>query len=60
MKQEEFIKRFTYDPTSDLLGEGGFGRVYKAYDNYEHEYVALKIQDVDPRYPELRLKNEVE
>ena len=60
MKQEEFIKRFTYDPISDLLGEGGFGRVYKAYDNYEHEYVALKIQDVDPRYPELRLKNEVE
>ena len=60
MTQEEFVKRYTYNPTNDLLGEGGFGRVYRAYDRYEHEYVALKIQSVDPHYPDLRLRNEVE
>lgn len=60
MTQEEFIKRFSYDPINDLLGEGGFGRVYRAYDNYEHEYVAIKIQGVDPKYPETRLRNEVQ
>lgn len=60
MTQEEFIKRYTYDPINDLLGEGGFGRVFRAYDNYEHEYVAIKIQGVDPKFPELRLRNEVQ
>lgn len=60
MTQEEFIKRYTYDPVNDLLGEGGFGRVFRAYDNYEHEYVAIKIQPVDPKCPEIRLRNEVQ
>ena len=60
MTQEEFVKRYTYDPINDLLGEGGFGRVYRAYDKYEHEYVALKIQSVNPHYPHLRLRNEVD
>jgi len=60
MTQEEFVKRYTYDPVKDLLGEGGFGRVYRAYDRYEHEYVALKIQSVDPHHPDLRLRNEVD
>ena len=60
MTQEEFIKRYTYDPVNDLLGKGGFGRVFRAYDNYEHEYVAIKIQPVDPKCPEIRLRNEVQ
>lgn len=60
MTEREFIERYTFDASSDLLGEGGFGRVYRAYDNYEHEYVALKMQDVNPQYPELRLRNEYE
>lgn len=60
MTQQEFSERYEYDSNRDLLGEGGFGRVYRAYDNYEHEYVALKMQNVDPKHPELRLRNEVE
>ena len=60
MTQQEFSERYEYDSNRDLLGEGGFGRVYRAYDNYEHEYVALKMQNVDPKHPELRLRHEVE
>lgn len=60
MNQQEFEKRYTYNLQSDLLGEGSFGRVYRAYDNYNHEYVALKMQDVAPLHPELRLRNEVD
>lgn len=60
MTQQEFTERYKYDASADLLGEGGFGRVYRAYDNEEHEYVALKMQSVDPKHPELRLRNEVE
>jgi serine/threonine protein kinase len=41
--QSVFRKRFTYDPVKDLLGKGGFGEVYKAYDNEDHLFVALKI-----------------
>ena len=40
---QSFRKRFTYDPVKDLLGKGGFGEVYKAYDNEDHLFVALKI-----------------
>lgn len=60
MTEREFVERFSFDVTTDLLGEGGFGSVYRAYDNFEHEYVALKMQDVNPQYRELRLRNEYE
>jgi serine/threonine protein kinase len=40
---KSFRKRFTYDPVKDLLGKGGFGEVYKAYDNEDQLFVALKI-----------------
>jgi len=32
MNQEEFHKRYQYNPNTACLGEGGFGKVYKAYE----------------------------
>ena len=58
MTLNDFSERYTYDASRDLLGEGGFGRVYRAWDNEEHEYVALKMQLVDPMHLDLRLRNE--
>lgn len=40
---QAFRKRFTYDPTKDLLGKGGFAEVYKTFDNEDQIFVALKI-----------------
>jgi serine/threonine protein kinase len=40
--EADFRRRYEYKP-SDLLGEGGFAQVYKAFDKQFHEYVALKF-----------------
>ena len=40
--EQDFRRRYEYTP-SDLLGEGGFAQVYKAYDKQFSEFVALKF-----------------
>ena len=46
MTQEEFFKRYTYSPSRDRIGGGGFGTVYKAKDNVLHRTVAIKVSEV--------------
>ena len=46
MTQEEFFKRYTYSVSRDRIGGGGFGTVYKAYDNVLHREVAIKVSEV--------------
>ena len=46
MTQEDFFKRYTYDVVEDRIGGGGFGTVYKAYDNVLHHEVAIKVAEV--------------
>jgi uncharacterized protein (TIGR02145 family) len=60
MTQEEFHKRYHYNPNTDCLGEGGFGKVYKAYDTHLDHYVAIKMAEVKPHLEEVRLRKEVE
>ena len=60
MTQEEFHKRYQYNPNTDCLGEGGFGKVYKAYDTHLDHYVAIKMAEVKPHLEEVRLRKEVE
>jgi serine/threonine protein kinase len=56
---DDFLKRYSFNKNKDLLGQGSFGEVVKAYDNYYDEHVALKIAEVKPEYENFSLKNEV-
>ena len=60
MTHEEFEKRYTYNPSNDQLGEGGFGEVFKAYDTHRDRWVAIKMSKVIPEYESVRHKKEVE
>jgi len=60
MTYEEFQNRFRFDPKTDKLGEGGYGDVFKAYDNVRDRDVAIKVSKVNSDYPEYRLKREVD
>lgn len=58
MTPTEFTDRFDYDPDNDLLGEGGFGKIFKAWDNVRNEYIALKLSKVQPDLEEFSLLSE--
>ena len=60
MTQQEFQTRYKYNPSVDFLGEGGFGKVFKAYDNHLDKWVAIKMAEVKPGLEQVRLKHEVE
>ncbi len=60
MSEKDFFDRFTYDSEKDILGSGGFGTVYRAYDILEKRYVAIKIAQVKDIHGKFTLLNEVE
>jgi len=60
MDATDFNDRFDYDPDNDLLGEGGFGKIFKAWDNVRNEFIALKMSKVVPGMEEFSLLSEYE
>ncbi|MRS04116.1 serine/threonine protein kinase, partial [bacterium] len=46
--EDDFRKRYEYR-SSDLLGEGGFAQVYKAFDRQFNEFIALKFYNKEQK-----------
>lgn len=59
MNEKDFFERYIYDPEKDILGSGGFGSVYRAYDRVKNRYVAIKISQVKDIFGKFTLLNEV-
>jgi serine/threonine protein kinase len=60
MTQSEFFARYIYDTDTALLGGGGFGSVYKAFDDERDVFVAIKVSQVKPGQEHISLQKEVE
>jgi Serine/threonine protein kinase len=60
MTYPEFQQRYQYNTSTDRLGGGGFGDVFKAYDTHRDRWIAIKIAKVLPGLESIRLKKEVE
>lgn len=57
MMLQEFDSRYV---NRELIGSGGFGDVYKAWDHVNRCHVAVKIANVRPSLSQYSLRNEVE
>ncbi len=60
MTHEQFFSRYKYDIDTDLVGGGGFGKVYKAFDETRNRKVAVKVSEVKKGLESLSLMKEVE
>ena len=60
MTLEEFTSRYKYNIDRDIIGKGGFGSVFKAFDDVRDKYVAVKISMVVPGKENMSLLKEVE
>ncbi|MFN8344171.1 MAG: protein kinase [Spirosomataceae bacterium] len=60
MTYDDFKKRYRYDPANDILGEGAFGKVFRATDTESGSTVAIKVAPVNLSNESHSLKHEFE